>query len=148
MRTIPLFLTALLTIIAAEPLAAADPLPEGTSWSGIFKRFGQKDSEGRRISSTDAELKITERDGDRLEAELWLGDQKKPTERRGLRLEGTVSGTGGIKCTPTKVLKGDWPNDIIGRAQAVGSVKSGAIRLRYMLPGNRRFGELQLKEKT
>ena len=148
MRAIPLLLTSILVLLLAEPLAAADPLPQGTSWTGIFKRFGKKDSEGRRISSTDAEFKITHRDGDNFKAELWLGDHKKPNDRNGLRLEGTVSPTGGIKCTPTKVLKGDWANDIIGRAQVVGSVRNGGLRLRYTLPGNRRFGEVELKEKT
>src|SRR5687768_4614335 len=52
--------------------AADDPAPEGSEWIGTFKRFGRKDEQGSRISSTDARLKFLKRDDVKFKAELWL----------------------------------------------------------------------------
>jgi hypothetical protein len=129
-------------LLAAE-LPAADQLaPVGSLWVGTFKRFGEPDSDGNRISSTDAQIKITERDGDKYKAELWLDNRSK-----GLALEGTISVRGGMKGSPTKVLKGEFAPDIVGRAPILGSVKDGTMQFKMGNAKGGRVSEIEVKRK-
>lgn len=130
------------SFIIAPCMADEEMAPEGSVWVGTFKRFGRKDDEGRRISSTDARLKIVERKDSKFKAELWLDRAAK-----GLALEGTISPTGVMHGTPMKVLKGDFASDIVGRAQGSGRIGMGIMRMQYTIPNGIRFGEMELKEK-
>jgi hypothetical protein len=67
-----------------------------------------------------------------------------------LQLEGTITSLGGFRCTPTKVIKGEFADDVVGRAKVLGSVKDGKMKAEYQFSGGGRFGEFEakLKEET
>src|SRR5688500_13130528 len=73
---------ALVFAFAAPCQADEDPAPVGSEWVGTFIRFGRKDENGNRISSSDARIKIVHREDVKFKAELWLDRNSK-----GLALE-------------------------------------------------------------
>jgi hypothetical protein len=135
-------LCGLTLLLGQSGLADDDPAPLGSEWIGTFKRFGRKDEDGSRISSSDARLKIVDRDDVKFRAELWLDRNS-----RGLALEGTISTRGVLKMSVTRVLKGDFASDVVGRVTGDGSAANGLIKINYKFPGGLRFGEIELKRK-
>jgi hypothetical protein len=125
--------------MAADETYAA---PVGSEWVGVWRNFSSKADPGERVTSSDARLKITSRDGDKFQAELWLDMGK-----RGLALEGTIaaSGAANLKGNVAKVLKGEFAQDIVGRTRIEGYLRGGVINAKYQIPGGARFGELELK---
>ena len=131
------------SLVISPALSAAELAPEGSVWTGAGQRFGPPDQQGRRIITSDVELKITERDGESFQGEFAIvrGTRK-------LVLEGKIKKNGGIQATPTKLLTGEWPSDLIGRAKVVGTVKDNQMKLRFSIPQGVRFGEIVLKRKA
>jgi hypothetical protein len=134
---------ALQCFLVAQCEAEDDLAPVGSEWIGTFKRFGRKGEGGSRVSSTDARLKMLERKDAKFKAELWLDKNAK-----GLALEGTISPRGVLKASVTKVLKGEFAPDVVGRTEGDGSVANGLMKMQYKFPGGRRFGDIELRLKT
>ena len=132
-------------VIAIGPVSARsedEPVPKGSDWVGTLKRF-RKNSDNR-VLSMDAELKIVERNGNDVRAELWLDNRKV-----GLAMEGRVTpgAADNLTLRSTKLLKGELPPDTVGRAPLTGYARNGAIKLKFSFPNEVRFGELELRLK-
>jgi hypothetical protein len=143
------FLGSIGCLIACNFASAAEEVlydaPVGSEWVGVWRNFSSKADPKERVTSADARLKITGRDGEKFQAELWLEDGKK-----GLALEGTIatSGASNLKGQVAKVLKGEFAQDIVGRTRIEGYLRSGVLNAKYQIPGGARFGELELKRRA
>ncbi len=156
MRSHLLSVVAFLGIITAgvAVYGADDPAPVGKTWTGVLKRFGAPNEQKEIISSTDAAIKITERDGDEFTGALGLQNNTRVGE-----IQGTITSRGAVKFTVTKFLKGpkgevDSMKDIIGRAKFVGAIKEEKLTGKFTIPKNTgngkavipRFGTLELTQ--
>jgi hypothetical protein len=131
------------SLLISPALAAAELAPLGSEWTGAAQRFGPPDKDGRRITSDSAYMRITERDGESFTAELESGGKK-----RKVIIAGKIHRNGGLQATVAEHVKGDLPNDIIGRTKIIGTVKDDSIKLRVTIPQGGRFGEIVLKRKA
>lgn len=123
--------------------AAEDLAVKGTVWVGTLKRHAKPPGKPVDVSSTEVKLVVTRREGDEFEADLWAGGAS------GLHLKGKIVGKSSaksVKLTVSKVLKGDWADDIVGRIKVVGSLKGEKLKLRYTIPAAYpRWGEIEAK---
>jgi hypothetical protein len=131
------------SLVISPTLSAAELAPEGSVWTGAGQRFGPPDEDGRRITSGTVDMKITERDGESFTAGLDLGGGD-----RKLIIAGKIRRNGGLQATVTKRVKGELPNDLVGRTKIIGTVKEDSIKMKFTVPQGVRFGEIVLKRKT
>jgi hypothetical protein len=135
----------LCVLMTTPPIAAAadpeDPAIVGSRWEGFIKVVRiERRRAGFRTS--DAQLKITKRDGENFTGELTWG--------RGMnviQLVGVIERNGTVKFTVSKVLRGERAPHLVANARFLGRLKDNAIRGRYTIPNTRKYGEIAVKLK-
>jgi hypothetical protein len=101
LASLALFLTVAVTAHAADA-PPANLLPDGSKWAGMQLR----DETHAQSTDEPCHFHITKRDGEKFAADFW-------SDNNGLRVEGTVSDSGAVKCVPVEVIKGKWQSNIL-----------------------------------
>jgi hypothetical protein len=142
MRSINSFAVVFALCTPAAGADVSDPAPLGSVFVGTWARFSSDAEAGEKLTSTDARFTFTERKGNTFKAKLEFTSGQKALE-----ITGTVTPTGAdnLKGTVTKVINGEFANDIVGRAVMEGFVRNGTLKAKHRIPGGVRFGEFDLK---
>jgi hypothetical protein len=134
----------LVVLMTSPPTASADPEDPGvvgSKWEGFIKVV-RIERPRPKFRTSDAQLKITKREGEKFTGELTLERGKQVIE-----LVGVIERNGTVKFTVSKVLRGERASHLVANARFLGRLKDNAIRGRYTIPHTRKFGEIAVKLK-